>query len=366
MVDVHHQLQAGYVVADFAHVHRFVVMAGRAPNQPAAAVGHDQGVAAAHRHDQPRLLGPLGQADHPPAVGVPAVPPSLLGLEDPANRAVRVQRSVSGQDFVAAVAVKVDGQGLMRGRVAAGLVDRPAEAAIGGVGPDLSVAGLDQNLRGPPFARQVGEGDTIAGVRLDGEGACRFPRTAVEDHQLPIGRHDDLACAIVVQVVDLASHVVVEFPASELRVAPSPEDAAIEFLNRHRRGEVVVILVEVPRRDNLDLAVAVHVARHNPITAVLRVERQRPPGSDNRHIGRGGAAGVGFEGTALLRARRRTAQHGARYDGSGQDFRQNRGVSVHGVCLPFASDTMRQSRLYHRPLAVCMPDAGPRPQAQGA
>jgi len=133
MVDVDNQLQAGYVVADFAHINRFVVMTRRAPNELAGAVGHYQGIAAAHRHDKPSVFGPFGQPDDAPAVSVPPVPPVFLRLEDPANRAVGVQRSVAGQDFIPAVAIKIDGKGLMRGSIAAGLLDRPEQAPGSGV-----------------------------------------------------------------------------------------------------------------------------------------------------------------------------------------------------------------------------------------
>ena len=78
MVDVDDQLQARYVVADFAHVHRFVVMARLAPNELAGTVGHYQGIAAAHRHDKPSVFGPFGQTYDTPAIRVPAVPPTLF------------------------------------------------------------------------------------------------------------------------------------------------------------------------------------------------------------------------------------------------------------------------------------------------
>ncbi len=143
-----------------------------------------------------------------------------------------------------------------------------------------------------------------------GKALVGFPERPSRTTNSSIRRQDDLIRAVVVEVVDLASHVVVEFPAAELRIAPSPEDAAIEFLNRHRRGEVVVVLVEVLGGDNFDLAVAVHVARNNPITAVLRVERDRSPRNDNRRIGRRDSAGVGFEGSGLI-LRQAATEHNA-------------------------------------------------------
>ena len=105
-------------------------MARRAPNQLAGTIGHYQGIAAAHRHHKPRVFGPFGQPDDAPAVGVPPVPPAFLRLEDPANRAIGIQRGVAGEDFIPAVSIKIDGQGLMSGSIAAGLLDRPEETSI--------------------------------------------------------------------------------------------------------------------------------------------------------------------------------------------------------------------------------------------
>lgn len=217
----------------------------------------------------------------------------LLRLENPAYRTVGVQHGKTGHNFVATIAVEVHGHRLMRRAIATRVLDCPERFPVAVKGPNLGVTSLDQHIGQAGIARDVHEDQAIA--RILGQGQATFlasGRALQFKHEAVAGKHH-FVLSVAVPVVNLAGHIVVKFLATDLRIAPAPEHAAVEPLRDNGAGVVNVILVHVARADDFHLTIAVEITRDDPRAAVFGIERDAPPGLDDRRIGRLRGGGLG-------------------------------------------------------------------------
>ena len=100
--------------------------------------------------------------------------------------------------------------------------------------PDLGVPSLDQHIRSAGFARQIGEDQAIGSTLGRKREAAFFPSCdAVQLQKRFVGAENHFVATVTVPIVDLASHIVVEFLAPDRCAAPAPEDAGVEALRHH-------------------------------------------------------------------------------------------------------------------------------------
>jgi hypothetical protein len=208
----------------------------------------------------------------------------LPGLKNPADGTFVIQQCVACYNFIAPVAFYVDWPRLMSRLVSAGLFNRPEQFAFLVVGPDSAVPVLDEHIGRILAASKIAEYQTVGGILGDRYSSKLSTSGPVNFDKKTFGAENNFFPAVTVPIVDLAGDIVVPVLSPNVRLAPAPQDRAIQILSDRRAGIVHVSLIEVLGTYNLYFAVVVHIACDNPLPTILRIESSDFPGPNNRHI----------------------------------------------------------------------------------
>jgi len=288
VVDIDDDLGSAGVGQDFADVYRLEVAAGDLPESLAVAVDHCDVICTAAGQDELEFLRPSALLIDSNTVEMPAGLIDLVGLEHPAEGAVRVQHCVAGHNLIASVTVEVDRSWLVSGAVAAGVGDAPEQGASAIVGPNPMVPVLHEDVGRAIAAGEITEDKTIGRVVGNREPPALGAGGAVQLNDKAFRAKDDFVFAVAVPVVYLAGDVVVPILASDVRVPPAPQDGTIELLGDGGAGIVNVVIVDVFATEYFDGFVGVEVGGEDPLPTVFGVELHNPPRRNHRDIvGRG-------------------------------------------------------------------------------
>jgi hypothetical protein len=115
MVDVDKNLGFLEVRKDAAYLYGFEMMARQLPADLAVAVDAGDVVGGAAGYCETPLLGAFAFSQYAAAVKVTLFLVDFLALELPSDGAIVIEHCVAGHDFVSAVAVDINGDGLMCG-----------------------------------------------------------------------------------------------------------------------------------------------------------------------------------------------------------------------------------------------------------